>query len=112
MLERIERQSEENYTFQAGCVTIAQCIEYRGYTNGSGFLFAEDSEPVLYHLIFTLEITERKGLLQNDIILQQALPFWSKFPVLQVVQGEENSFYVCHSNTMKPVYCFVVVKQV
>ena len=58
MLERIERQSEENYTFQAGGVTIAQCIEYRGYTNGSGFLFAEDSEPVFYHLIFTLEITE------------------------------------------------------
>ncbi|WP_186565079.1 MerR family transcriptional regulator [Lawsonibacter celer] len=58
VLERIERQSEENYTFQAGGVTIAQCIEYRGYTNGSGFLFAEDSEPVFYHLIFTLEITE------------------------------------------------------
>lgn len=45
-----------NYRVEKGGVTMSQTVEYRGYSGGDAFLFAEEGSGERYfHLIFTLE---------------------------------------------------------
>ena len=62
VLQAIESRRFDDYTLQAGDVTITQTVEVRGYDGLDGgnplvLLPSEDGEAPYYHLVFTLEQT-------------------------------------------------------
>ena len=62
VLQAIESRRFDDYTLQAGYVTITQTVEVRGYDGLDGgnplvLLPSEDGEAPYYHLVFTLEQT-------------------------------------------------------
>lgn len=60
VLQAIESRRFDDYTLQAGDVTITQTVETRGYeSSSSGMLFSlEGGTDTYYHLVFTLELEQ------------------------------------------------------